>query len=512
MSSDGNDFSALFGQVDSGAPPPSAGPSPNAGVGTSAGTSASTSTGTSAGTSASARTADGSPSPGAPTSLKSEVAYEDFVVYGPSRMCIYLPCRTPWPNASVDEWLPWRPKLDAQGNPVKKKGKVVMQSPVASLLETRRCAAMSWSPGDPEFIHGRLPVDAGWVTKAGAITFNSYRPPIFRPGNPAGAKRWVEHWHATYPAAEADHAIAYLAHLTQRPGVKINHCLVLYGKPKIGKDTLLVPMAAAVGAGNHKDISLRDLISKNNEFLRAVFVLLSEARDHGEQGRVDRYALYDHMKQILATPPNMLRINEKYIREYYIVNCFGMAATTNHADAFYLTPDDRRYFVAWSESQTEDFNNAYWSGFWHYYREENGIDDVVAFLRGYDISGFDPKAPPPKTPGFWHMVNAERGDEHGALLGAIEKLNQQRAAASKPIDVVTISDLVAVAPGLDGLRDMRMRRKVGKQLGACGYIAVDNTNSTQGLWFVGGQQQRIYACEKMPRRDREELARKRAAE
>jgi hypothetical protein len=52
----------------------------------------------------------------------------------------------------------------------------------------------------------------------------------------------------------------------------------------------------------------------------------------GEQGRIDRYALHDFMKNILVTPPNMLRINEKYIREYYIVNCFGMIATTNHRE------------------------------------------------------------------------------------------------------------------------------------------------------------------------------------
>jgi hypothetical protein len=264
------------------------------------------------------------------------VAYGDFIAYGPSRMCIYLPCRTPWPVASVDEWLPWLPLLDASGNPVRdSRGNIKLQAPSKWLAQHRRAAAMAWAPGEPEFIRDRLPVDSGFVHKTGAITFNSYRPPIHRPGDPKRAQRWIDHWHALFPANEAELCIKFLADLVQHPDIKINHCIVLVGKPKIGKDTLLEPMETAVGSGNYKSITPRDLISKNNEFLRAVFVLLSEARDMGEQVRIDRYALYDHMKSLLATPPNMLRINEKYIREYYISNCFGMGVTTNYRDAFY---------------------------------------------------------------------------------------------------------------------------------------------------------------------------------
>ena len=49
-----------------------------------------------------------------------EYKLEDFVSYAPSRMCIYLPCKAPWPNASVDERIPPQPLLDANGNPVMK--------------------------------------------------------------------------------------------------------------------------------------------------------------------------------------------------------------------------------------------------------------------------------------------------------------------------------------------------------------------------------------------------------
>jgi hypothetical protein len=168
--------------------------------------------------------------------------------------------------------------------------------------------------------------------------------------------------------------------------------------------------------------------------------------------------------------------------------------------------------VAASETPTETYDAKYWGAFWHWYQEENGINDVVAFLQTYDLSKFDPKAQPPQTPGFWDMVNADRGDEQGALVDAIEKLNAQRAAANKPTNVLTISDLAAVAPGLEGLRDLRARRKVGKQLAECGYVAVDNTNANLGLWLVGNQRQRIYVSDSLSRMDREALAKARAAE
>jgi hypothetical protein len=343
------------------------------------------------------------------------------------------------------------------------------------------------------------------------VTFNNYRPPVTRPGEAHRAQRWLDHWHAILPADEAAHCITFLAHLVQRPAVKINHCIVFIGAPKIGKDTLLEPMETAVGPGNYKEITLTNLISRNNEFLRAVFVRLSEARDMGEHGRIDRYGLYDHTKNLLATPPNMLRINEKYIREYYIVNCFGMAVTSNHRDAFYLTPDDRRYYVATSECKTDQFSTGYWNDFWTYYNHDNGINDVAALLRQYDLSGFDPKAPPFKTPGFWHMVNADRGEEHGALDDAIDAAGRASARSNHTparLEVLTINELVAVAPHLEWLTDLKMRRRVGKQLGDCGYVAIDNPDVHSGLWTVGGRRQRIYARDDLSLADRLTAARK----
>src|SRR5215475_6225816 len=92
----------------------------------------------------------------APASMASALSFEDFCAYAPTRTCIYLPCRTPWPNASIDTRLPRRPLLDANGNPVlNSKGKVVMIPASTWLEQNRSVETLTWLPGEPELIRDR---------------------------------------------------------------------------------------------------------------------------------------------------------------------------------------------------------------------------------------------------------------------------------------------------------------------------------------------------------------------
>jgi DNA polymerase len=196
--------------------------------------------------------------------LPASLTFDDLVAYAPGRTCIYLPCKTHWPNASIDTRLPRQPLLDKNGNPVKNAKGKVMTIPASTWLEQNRSVeAQTWAPGEPELIRNKLAVEGGWVNKTGTTTLNTYRPPVIEAGDATQARRWVEHWHAIYPD-DADHAIAWLASRVQHPEVKINHAIVLGGAPKIGKDTLLEPVKRAVGEWNYRDVALSNLISRNN--------------------------------------------------------------------------------------------------------------------------------------------------------------------------------------------------------------------------------------------------------
>jgi len=421
--------------------------------------------------------------------LPSSCTFEDFVSYAPSRMCIYLPCKTMWPNASIDDRLPPMPLLKPAGTPILKNGKVVMIKASVRLAKDRSVVALTWDPNKPEFIRDCVVVDGGYIDKPGATTLNYYRPPpIIKLGDPAQAARWVDHWKLLYPN-DADHIIAWLAHRVQYPGIKINHALVLGGAPKIGKDTLLEAVVRTVGTWNVKNIKLNHLVSKNNEFFKSLIVRLSEVRDVSDQGAVDLYRLNDHMKDMLATPPDTLRINEKYINEYYILNLAVMVITTNYRDALKLPFDDRRHYVGFSERRGEEFPKEFWNEFWGWY-ETGGFAHVAALLYQYDLSNFDPKAEPPKTPAFRYMVTASRGAAYGELADAIDALGNPQA--------LTINELMVTAPALEWLRDLTKRTVTGHRIADCGYVMIENPDAKDGLWKINGRRQAIYVHSDTP--------------
>jgi hypothetical protein len=449
----------------------------------------------------------------------SKYKIEDFYSLAPANRCIYRPTRETWSNEAVDRRVPPQPLLDANGNPIRDSdGKVKMIRASVELAKKRSVERAVWAPGEPEVIEDKLLIDDGWIAKPGAKTYNFYLPPNVTSGDAAQATRWRAHWLKLYPADAAEHSIAWLAHRRQHPEVKPNHGLVFVGPTDIGKDTLLVPIRHAVGPWNFRDITLNELLSKNNDFLCSVIVRINEARDVGDanRGRIDRYGLHNHMKGLMTSPPETHRINRKYDPEYVARSLMGFIITSNHHDALYLPEDDRRHLVGVSECTRADFAESYFDDFYRWYAQENGIGHVIAYLDQYDLTNFNPKLAPPKTEAFWSMVDVDRGADYGELTDAIERLAVRlaekfglKADKNGNPDALTIPLLVDVAPGLEWLCDRRMSRVIPHRLQRCGYIAVRNSDAVRsgGLWKIKGVRQVIYARDKLAPAKRLEVAR-----
>src|SRR5215831_6334230 len=435
------------------------------------------------------------------------IELDDFYALAPANRCIYRPTRDIWSNEAVDNRLPPQPLLDASGKPVRSGGKVKMIPASTWLAQHCSVERMTWAPGEPEVIEGKLLIDDGWIEKSGARTYNTYLPPTIKLGDAAQAKRWLAHWFKLYPADIAEHCIAWLAHRRQHPGIKPNHGLVLIGEPDIGKDMSLVPVRYAVGTWNFRDIALNDLVGKTNDFLCAVIVRVNEARDVGDanRGRIDRYGLHDHVKALMTSPPETHRINRKYVPEYTSLSVTGFITTSNHDDALYMPSNDRRNAIAKSERTRADFPKEYFDELNHWYHHEGGIGHVVAYLQQYDLSNFNPKLAPPKTEAFWHMVNVDRGPGHGELTDAIEALGEQigKKLGKKPDahgdydppDALTIALLLTVAPSLEWLIDRKMSRATAHRIQRCGYVATLNRKALEsgGAWKIRGKRTMIYA-------------------
>ena len=403
---------------------------------------------------------------------------EDFFCYLPRGAYLYAPTRELWPGGSVNSAV-----ADWPADPMKPGRKI---SPASWLSTMRPLHQMTWAPGEAEVIEDKHVDAGGWIPEPGARVFNLYRPPSPVYGDPSDVLPWLDHLRLIYPV-DWEHIVLWLAQRVQHPGVKVNHALVLGGAQGVGKDTLLAPVTVAVGEWNTHEISPAQMMGRFNAWAKAVMVRVSEARDLGD---VDRFGFYDHAKTYIAAPPDVIRVDEKHLREHYVMNVMGVVITTNHkTDGIYLPADDRRHYVAWSDATREDFAEDYWRRLWGWYAR-GGIGNVAAYLRAHDLSGFDPKAPPPKTQAFYAIVAAGQAPEDSELRDVLDYL---RYPAALTIDIaVGAARAIGMNDLADDLADRKNRRRLPHKFERAGYVPVRNPDADDGLWKIAGRRQAIY--------------------
>lgn len=425
------------------------------------------------------------------------IAIEDFVALLPQSLYIFTPCREPWVAKSVNSRLGRVPVLDRHGQAKHKNGKLVTVPATNWLDQNRAVTQMTWAPGWPMLIEGRMVVDGGWITRKRVTCFNLYRPPRLELGDANTAGPWLDLVFKIFKREDAEHIIRWLAQRVQKPQEKINHALVLGGAPGVGKDSLLEPVKYAVGPWNFHDISPTHLLGDFNGFAKSVILRVNEARD---LGGANRFAFYDKAKIYNAAPPDVLRVNEKFLKEHYVFNCVGCIYTTNYkTDGIYLPADDRRHYVAWATRTQADFEAEYWNTLWRWYAT-GGFGHVAAYLAELDLSGFDAKTPPPKTEGAWDIVTANNAPEDAELADILDALGNP--------DAVIRDHLIEKADGeiADWLMDRRNRRAMPHRMERCGYTPVRNPNATDGLWRLENARQVVYAKTSLTASERRKAA------
>jgi hypothetical protein len=84
--------------------------------------------------------------------------------------------------------------------------------------------------------------------------------------------------------------------------------------------------------------------------------------------------------------------------------------------------------MAWSQTAPTDFEEKYWSKLWDWLNH-GGDTHVAAYLMQLDISAFDIKAPPPKTPTFWEIVSTNLAPEDAELADVLDTRHAGRDPA-----------------------------------------------------------------------------------
>jgi hypothetical protein len=434
------------------------------------------------------------------------VTLTDFYAIMPLHGYVYVPTRELWPAASINSRLDPIPLFDKNGAPVlDKKGKPKFISPSLWFDEHRPVEQMTWVPGREVIIRDQIIHEGGLITRKGVSIFNLYRPPILELGDATKAERWLELGRVLF-AEDFHHIIKWMAQRVQQPHIKINHALVFGGDQGIGKDSLIEPLKQCIGPWNFREVRPTAILGRFNPYVKSVVLRINEARDLGE---FDRFAFYDRTKDLIAAPPDVLVCDEKNLREHSVPNVSGVIIGTNYKQSgIYLPADDRRHHVAWSMRQRTDYDEQYWTKLYHWYEKEHGFEHVHAYLANYNLTGFDPKAPPPKTAAWYDIVDANISSEHGELADILDALGWPKAVTIDSIASQSQCNPINNFSFADWLRDRKNSRLIPHRLETAGYAKVRNPGASDGQWKVGGKRQAVYAQKTLSLREQIDEAKK----
>lgn len=244
------------------------------------------------------------------------------------------------------------------------------------------------------------------------------RPEIVPGGDPGP---WLRHMERIIPnPAERAHVLDCMAFKLQHPEVKINHAL-LFASPRhgIGKDLAFKPFFWAIGMSNVEQLKNENLHTQWGYHLECEVLHIPELR---QPESVDRRALENKLKPVIAAPPDYIAVERKGQHPYSILNRLWVVAMSNARDAISIGTDDRRWFVIWSDvapMNTEADPDA--GKRFHDWLEAGGRHAVAAWLYARDVSAFNPGATPPLTDAKLAMIGAGRSMAESWIMEQIEQ-------------------------------------------------------------------------------------------
>jgi hypothetical protein len=323
----------------------------------------------------------------------------------------------------------------------------------------------TWWPGEAKIIRDWFIDKDGAYRSPGRRSFNQFRAPPSMVGQASLAQPWISHVAKLWPTeSEREFFFDYCAHMVQRPQEKCNAAVVLAGTQGIGKDAALVPVKAAVGVWNSKEVDPDDLFSAYRPWLQTLMLTVNEVRTSKDEFHAS--SMYNILKPLIAAPPDTLPLNDKYAKLRYVINVLRVFITTNEVHAMFIPEEDRRMFILhsylpqkWHEKEGDPL---YFARFFDWVGS-GGAGHVAAWLRERDISRFNAKAPPPRTTG-WDAVAGTWEAPDDAVARALERLGKPEVMFGQEL--------------LDGQFDdrdeivsmMKSPRKIGHRMQRDGYL------------------------------------------
>ena len=268
------------------------------------------------------------------------------------------------------------------------------------------------------------------IVEDGIWKFNLWRDPRVEPID-GDVTPFLDHVEYIFPNdAERGHFLDFLAHMVQRPDVKIRHAVVLQGREGIGKSYFSFLLKLLLGSWNVRVVENQDIQSDYNDWMVNVQAVVVE--------EIAAFGKREFMNKLKAKiTQDEINVQQKYQRAYSIKNRVNYIMFTNHEDALLIDEHDRRYFVVFSDA--EPHPTSYYERLFQW--TEGNYRAIKAWLLKRDLSHFHASAKPPTTKSKLKMISDNKSD----IQMWIEDSVINRTGVFEK-DIVTLQEISNSAP------------------------------------------------------------------
>jgi hypothetical protein len=197
----------------------------------------------------------------------------------------------------------------------------------------------------------------------------------------------------------------------QRPGIKLYSAALLWGRCQgTGKSLVGYTLGRLFGQ-NFKEIHTEDLYSRYNDWAASTQFVLGDEIGASSAQSSDRRQSGDIVKRLITR--ETIRVNQKYLPTFEIDDRINYLFTSNHPNAFYIEPGDRRFFV--HEVTEEPKSDTFYKDYDLWYRGV-GAAHLFYYLASLDLGDFNARAPAFATPDKQEMVRLSASDIDAWLM------------------------------------------------------------------------------------------------
>ena len=208
------------------------------------------------------------------------------------------------------------------------------------------------------------------------------------------------------------------------------------------------------------------------------------------------------MKAYTAAPPDVLRVDEKHLREHSVLNCCGvLSRRTTRPMAFICRPMTAVISSHGPISQRKNSHRLTGTACGHG-MAATGSPTSRPISTNSIFRRSTRKRRRQRHPAFLDIVDANRAPEDAELADVLDEMGNPDATT-----LIRITD--AAAGEIQAwLRDRKNRRAIPHRLEKCGYVPVRNGDAKDGFWKIRGARQVVYGKSAASISDRFRAARK----